>query len=52
MGPPNTLFLENALEKLLSIFLNFFFYLKVQSFRLIIENNFIEMVASADHAVD
>ena len=30
---------------------NFFFYLKVQSFRLIMENNFIQMPASAGHAV-
>ena len=28
-----------------------FFYLQVQSFRLIMENNFIQMAASADHAV-
>ena len=38
-GPPNIFFLENALEKLLNSFSNFFFYLKVQSFRLIMENN-------------
>ena len=44
-------FLENALKKLLNIFLNFYFYLRVQSFRLIMENNFIQMVASAGHAV-
>ena len=45
-------FLENALKKkLLNIFSNFFFYLKVQSFRLIIQNNFIEMAAPAGHAV-
>ena len=37
-------FLEKALKKkLLNIFSNFFFYLKVQSFRLIMENNFIQM---------
>ena len=35
----------------LNIFLNFFFYLKVQSFRLITANNFIQVAASADHAV-
>ena len=28
-----------------------FFYLKVQSFRLIMENNFIQKAASAGHAV-
>ena len=44
-------FLENALKKLLNIFLNFFFYLKVQSFLLIMENNFIQMAATAGHAV-
>ena len=45
-------FLENALKKLfvLNIFSNFFFYLKVQSFRLITENNFIQINASASHA--
>ena len=43
-GPPNTFFLENPLKKLLNIFSNFFF---TQSFRLIIENNFIQMAASA-----
>ena len=48
---PNNLFLENALQKLQNIFSNFFFYLKVQSFRLIMENNFIQMAASAGHAV-
>ena len=41
-------FLENALKKLLNIF---FLYLKVESFRLIMENNFIQMAASAGHAV-
>ena len=52
-GPLNNLFfLKNALkEKLLNTFSNFFFYLKVQSFRLIMENNFIQMAASAGHAV-
>ena len=38
-------------KKLLNIFPNFFFYLKVQSFQLIIENNFIQMAAPAGHAV-
>ena len=45
---PNTFFLENA-EKQLIIFSNFFFYLKVQYFHLIMENNFIH--ASTSHAV-
>ena len=38
-------------KKLLNIFSNFFFYLKVQSFRLIMDNNFSPMAASAGHAV-
>ena len=38
-------------KKLLNIFSNFSFYLKVQSFRLIMENNFIQMAASAGHTV-
>ena len=38
-------------KKLLNIFWNYFFYLKVQSFRLIMENNFIQMAALAGHAV-
>ena len=41
--------LENVKKKkILDIFC---FYLKVQSFRLIMENNFIQMAASAGHAV-
>ena len=44
-------FLENALKKTTEYFLKFLFYLKVQSFRLIMENNFIQMAASAGHAV-
>ena len=44
------LFLENAL-KTTAYILKFFYYLKVQSFRLIMENNFIPMAASAGHAV-
>ena len=54
VGKSNTgsfFFFENALKKLRNIFANFFFYLKVQSFRLIMENNFIQMAASAGHAV-
>ena len=43
--------LENALKKLLYIFSNFFLYLKVQSFQLIMENNYIQIPASAGHAV-
>ena len=33
------------------MFSNVFFYLKVQSFRLIMENNFIQMAASVGHLV-
>ena len=40
--------MENALKKTTEYFLKFLFYLKVQSFRLIIENNFIQ---TADHAI-
>ena len=40
----------NRQKKLLNNFSNFFFYFKVQSFRLIMENNFIEMAASAGHS--
>ena len=50
--PYNFFFFEKWLKKkLLTIFSNFFFYLKVQSFRLIMENNSIQMAASAGHAV-
>ena len=44
-------FLENVLKKLLNIFSDFLFYLEVQSFRLIKENNFIQMAVLAGHAV-
>ena len=46
-------YMENALKKTYWIFsqISFFFYLKVQFFRLIMENNFIQMAASAGHAV-
>ena len=45
-------FLENALKKDLWVFSQIsFFYLKVQSFQLIIENNFIQMVVSTRHVV-
>ena len=52
-APPNTFFLGKFFKKLLNIFRNFFFYLKVQSFWLIMENNnnFIQIAASAGHAV-
>ena len=46
-GSAKSLFLENAYKKLLNIFSNFFLYLKVQSFRLIMEYNFIQMAAYA-----
>ena len=45
-------FLENALKKTTEHFLKFlFFYLKVQSFRLTMVNNFIQMADLAGHAV-
>ena len=44
-------FWKNLKIKILNIFSNFFFYLKVKSFRLIIKNNFIQIAASAGHAV-
>ena len=42
------LFLENAFKKKV---LNIFYCIFSQSFRLIMENNFIQMTASAGHAV-
>ena len=51
-GPPNTFLFGKCFKKnLLNIFSNFFFNLKVQTFWLIMENNFIQMAASASHAV-
>ena len=51
-GPLNTFFFGKCFKKkLLNVFSNFFLYLKIQAFRLIIENNFIQMAASAGHAV-
>ena len=44
-------FLENALKKTTEYFLKFLFYLNVQSFRLIMEKNFIQMAVSTGHAV-
>ena len=51
-GPPNNFvfFRKCFKKKIMNIFSNFFFYLKVQNFRLIMENNFIQMAASAGHA--
>ena len=48
---PKWLILSTYKKKLLNIFSNFFFYLQVQSFRSIMENNFVQMAASAGHAV-
>ena len=51
-GSAKYFFFENALKKTTAYVLKFlFFYLKVQSFRLIMENNIILMAASAGHAV-
>ena len=45
-GSAKYLFLRKCFEKKnTEYFLKFLFYLKVQSFRLIMENNFIQMVA-------
>ena len=44
-------FLANVLKKTTEYFATFFFYLKVQSVRLTMETNFIQMAASAGHAV-
>ena len=49
-GSIKYIFLESALKKKTEFFSNFFFYLKVQSFRLIMGNNFIQLAASAVHA--
>ena len=38
-------------KKLQNIFSNFFADLKVQSFRLLMENHFIQMAASAGHVL-
>ena len=43
--------LKKVKKKLLNIFSNFYFYLEVQSFGLVMENNFIQMDASAGQAV-
>ena len=42
-GQPNNFFFENTAEYFLKFL---FFYLKIQSYRLIMENNFIQMTAS------
>ena len=51
MGPPNTFFFGKWIKKNPEYFLKFLFYLKVQSFQLTMENNFIQMATSAGHAV-
>ena len=49
---PNIFFFGKCFKtKLLNIVKNLFFYLKVQSFRLIMQSNFLQMATSADHAV-
>ena len=45
IGSAKNFFWKMLKKKLLNIFSNFCFYLKVQSFRLIMENNFIQMAA-------
>ena len=44
-------FFGKCFKKTTEHFLKFDFYLKVQSFHLVTENNFIQMAASAGHAV-
>ena len=51
IGSAKYLFFAKCFKKTTEYFLKFLFYLKVQSFRLIMENNFIQMAASAGHAV-
>ena len=51
IGSAKYLFFWKCFQKTTEYFLKFFFYLKIQSFRLIMENNFIQMAASAGHAV-
>ena len=51
-GPPNIFFfLESALKKTTEYFLKFIFLFESTSFRLIMENNFIQMATSGGHAV-
>ena len=50
-GFAKNFFLENTLKKSTKYLLKFRFYLKAQSFRLIMENNFIQTAVSAGHAV-
>ena len=52
MGSTKTFFFGKCFKnKLLNIFSNFFFYLKVQCFWLIMENIVIQIAASAGHAI-
>ena len=51
LGTPIIIFFGKCFKKILNIFSNFFFYLKVQFFLFIMENNFLQMAASAGHAV-
>ena len=52
-GPTSKFIFRKCFKKPAEYFLNFFFFfnLKVQSFRLIMENNFIQMASSAGNAV-
>ena len=52
IGSAKYLFFGKCFKKTAEYYLKFIlFYLKAQSFRLIMENNFIQMAASAGHAV-
>ena len=44
-------FFGKSFKKTTEYFLKFLFYLKLQSFRLIMKNNFIQMADSAGHGV-
>ena len=50
-GPPNTFFYLESVKKTAAEYFLHFFLLKVQSFWLIMANNFIPMASSAGHAV-
>ena len=49
--PPNTFFFGKCFKKKLLNIISIFFLYESQYFRLILENNFIQMAASAGQAV-
>ena len=50
-GSTKYLLLENSLKKTIEDFLKFLFLFESLSFRLVLENNFIHMAASAGYAI-